>query len=78
MLLLDRNNEPTSTVYYLAASSFSYVEKYDAIDATTLYQNICSEVVGRDVNYDFFLMSLDFLFLMGRIEVDKKGGLHVH
>lgn len=78
MLLLDRNNEPTSTVYYLAASAFSYVQEYDAIDATTLYQSICSEAVGRDVNYDFFLMSLDFLFLMGRVEVDEKGGLHAH
>lgn len=78
MLLLDRNNEPTSTVYYLAALAFDYVEKHDAIDTTALYQYICSEIVGRDVNYNFLLMSLDFLFLIGRIEVDEKGGLHVH
>ena len=78
MLLLDRNNEPANTVYYLAALVFSYVEQYEGTDASSLYQSICSEIIGRKVNHDFFLMSLDFLFLMGRIKVDEKGGLHVY
>lgn len=78
MLLLDRNNEPTSTVYYLAASAYDYVGKHDGIDASDLYQGVMHDVVGKNVSYDFFLMALDFLYLLDRIAVDKKGGLHVH
>ena len=55
MLLLDRNNEPTSTVYYLSALVFDYLVHHDGMDAATLYQHICSEVVGRKVGYDFFV-----------------------
>ena len=78
MLLLDRNNEPTSTVYYLAASVYDYVGNHDGIDASSLYQGVMVDMVGRNVSYDFFLMALDFLYLLDRVTVDKKGGLHVH
>jgi hypothetical protein len=78
MLLLDRNNEPTSTVYYLAASVYAHVDDRDGIDAATLYQQAVLDAIGRNVNYDFFIMALDFLFLLDRITVDEKGGLHVH
>lgn len=77
MLLLDRNNEPTSTVYYLAALAFDYTGSHEGVDASSLYQEVC-ENVGKNVNYDFFLMALDFLFLLNRMSVDEKGGLHVH
>ena len=78
MLLLDRNTEPTSTVYYLAASVYDHVGKHDGIDAASLYRGVMFDSVGKNVNYDFFLMALDFLYLLDRISVDEKGGLHVH
>lgn len=78
MLLLDRNNEPTSTVYYLAASVYDYIGKHDVVDASTLYQGVMIDFVGRKVSYDFFLMALDFLYLLDCVAVDEKGGLHVH
>lgn len=78
MLLLDRNNEPTSTVYYLAASVYDYVGRHDGVDAANLYQGVMTDFVGRKVSYDFFLMALDFLYLLDRVTVDEKGGLHVH
>lgn len=34
--------------------------------------------IGKKVNYDFFIMALDFLYLMDCVTVDKKGDLHVH
>lgn len=76
MLLLDRNNEPTSTVYYLAASIYDYLKTHN--NASNLYQKITADFISRKVNYDFFLMALDFLYLMDRVTVDKKGDLHVH
>ncbi|WP_416335959.1 ABC-three component system middle component 6 [Bifidobacterium dentium] len=78
MLLLDRNNEPTSTVYYLAASVYDYIGKHDVVDASNLYQGVMIDFVGRKVSYDFFLMALDFLYLLDCVAVDEKGGLHVH
>lgn len=78
MLLLDRNNEPASTVYYLAASLYGYASKHDSIDASSLYQRVMIDSVGKNVSYDFFLMALDFLYLLNRIDVDERGGLHVH
>ena len=79
MLLLDRNNEPSSTVYYLAALAYSRIEQQDdGIDASSLYQRITADFVGKKISYDFFLMALDFLYLLDRIIVDDKGGLHVY
>ena len=78
MLLLDRNNEPTSTVYYLAAAIYDYVEGHDCIDASDLYQEVMADYIGKKVSYGFFLMALDFLYLLDRVTVDGKGGLHVH
>lgn len=78
MLILDRNNEPTSTVYYLAATAYNYISEHNGIDASSLYQQITLDLIGRNVSYDFFLMALDFLFLLDRLFIDEKGGLHVH
>ena len=78
MLILDRNNEPTSTVYYLAASIYGYLKTHNGIDASSLYQKIMTNFIGKNVNYDFFIMALDFLYLMDCVTVDKKGDLHVH
>ncbi len=78
MLLLDRNNEPTSTVYYLAAAAYAYLGGNDGLDSATLYQRVTQEQIGKRVNYQFFTMALDFLYLLDAITVDEKGGLHVH
>lgn len=78
MLLLDRNNEPTSTVYYIAACTYDYLKTHGGTDATNLYKFVTDKVAGRRVNYDFYLMALDFLYLLDKLDVDEKGGLHVH
>lgn len=78
MLLMDRYNEPTSTVYYIAASCYDYVNSHDGSDVAELYAFVKNDVAGKSINYDFFLMALDFLYLLDRLAVDEKGGLHVH
>lgn len=76
--MLDRNNEPSSTVYYLAAVVYDYLSKHDSLDATSLYSVITSEVVRKRVNYTFYLMALDFLFLLEKIDVNRQGDIYVH
>lgn len=78
MLLLDRNNEPTNTVYYLAAVAHHCLGVSDGLDTSSLYQRICGEIAGVDVSYEFFVMALDFLYLTDAVSVDERGGLHVH
>ena len=55
MLLIDRNNDPVKTVYYIAALAHSSA-----------------------VPYEFFLMAIDFLFLVAGVEATEEGGLRVH
>lgn len=78
MLLLDKNNEPTCTVYYLSAVIYSYIDNHDGCDAGQLYKAIIDDLIRRDVKYDFYLMALDFLYLLNRLDVDEEGGLHVY
>lgn len=78
MLLLDVDNEPTSTVYYLAAAAYTYIRDNDGIDFSESYKSVMKEYVGRDVRYELYNLAIDFLFLLNRISVDSRGGLHVH
>jgi hypothetical protein len=78
MLLLDKNNEPTCTVYYLSAVIYSYLANHDGCDMGQSYKAIVHDLIKRDIKYEFYLMALDFLFLLNRLDVDKEGGLHVH
>lgn len=81
MLLIDDNNRPTNTVYYLAAVAYdqlSEMNDQDSMTSTGLFEKISNDVLNRKVNFIFFTMALDFLFLMDKLEVDRKGRLHVH
>ena len=78
MLLLDRNNEPTSTVYYIAAALDNYIDRHPGLDAGQLYAVTANTLVNKEISYSFFVMALDFLFLLNRVSIDEKGGLHVH
>lgn len=78
MLLLDRNNEPTSTVYYIAGTLCTYVDEHPNLDVGQLYEATTNNLIKKELSYDFFIMALDFLFLLGRIEVNERGGLYVY
>lgn len=81
MLLIDDNNRPTNTVYYLAAVAYdllSEMNDQDSMTSTGLFDKISDDVLKRKVNFVFFTMALDFLFLLDKLEIDRKGQLHVH
>ncbi|AEB06452.1 hypothetical protein Corgl_0332 [Coriobacterium glomerans PW2] len=78
MLLLDRNNEPRCTVFYLAAAAHGVLKTNLGIDTLPLHEQIEHDVVGKSVSHEFFRMALDFLYLLDRVSVDERGGLHVH
>lgn len=78
MLLIDRNNEPTSTVYYLAAIAYGHLLDCGSMDAASLFTHISENVIKQKINYEFFVMALDFLYLLDKVMVDEKGELHVY
>lgn len=78
MLLLDRNNEPTCTVYYIAAASYHYLADNPGVDVGQLYEVLTSKLVKKDVNFEFMVLALDFLFLLNRAVADEAGGIYVH
>ena len=78
MLLLDRNNEPTCTVYYIAAALYQYLADNPGVDVGQLYEVLTSKLVKKDVNFEFMVLALDFLFLLNRAVADEAGGIYVH
>lgn len=78
MLLLDKNNEPTYTVYYLSAVSYKLLLENPGTDILSLYRTIEKEILFDEFNFDFLVLALDFLFLLNKVCVNGKGELYVH
>lgn len=78
MILLDRNNKPENTVYYLAALSYGFISKNKGLDYSELYEKLSEKNNHKDINFEFFSLALNFLFLVDKISVDEKGGLYVY
>ena len=57
---------------------FPQLKQKDGIDCTDLYDEIVDNVIRGRVNFSFYMMGLDFLFLLDKVSVDDRGGLHVH
>ncbi|MCL9638866.1 hypothetical protein EFL99_05610 [Lactococcus lactis] len=75
MLLLDKNTLPENTVYYLSGIIHGLLHKKDGIDSSELYYTLMETTKNR-INYDFYMLALDFLFLIGKLKLDDSGGLH--
>lgn len=78
MLLLDVNNDPDNTIYYLSATIYGFMKDNDGLDYVELYSEMSKTLFSRQVNFEFFSLALDFLFLLNKVDVDSKGALHVH
>lgn len=77
MLLLDRNNDPVKTVYYIATLAYLRISTEGESGIIDLYRWICDPTRCGEVPYDFFLMAIDFLFLVAGVNVTGEGMLHV-
>lgn len=76
MLLLDKNTRPENTVYYLSGVIHCILRKNAGINSSQLY-NLLIITIQKKVNYDFYILALDFLFLIDRLNFDDLGGLHI-
>lgn len=78
MLLLDRYNDPMRTVYYISARVYEVLAQRPNASIDELYKESCTLAPDETVGFDFFVMALDFLFLLGVVESGEGDGLCVH
>lgn len=78
MILLDRNNQPKNTVYYLSAVVYVYLRQNGNLGLIDLYKKISNTVLKRKLNFEIFSLAIDFLFLIGKVNVNKKGDIYVY
>ncbi|WP_225304554.1 ABC-three component system middle component 6 [Streptococcus pneumoniae] len=77
MLLLDKNAEPKKTIFYLSAIVHGLILKR-IVNIENLYIELQKEIED-ELNYDFFILALDFLFLLDKIRVNNEGDIeNVH
>ncbi|MCB5542228.1 ABC-three component system middle component 6 [Streptococcus salivarius] len=75
MLLLDKNAEPHKTVFYLSSMVYGIMLKGN-LNIDSIYQDLRNELKDT-LNYDFFILALDFLFLLDKIVVNRRGELEI-
>lgn len=79
MLLVNKATTPENTVYYIAALINGILLNNDkGIDFSGLYKCIVkTHYSNQQLNLSSYLLALDFLFLLNKIDVDKEGKLYV-
>ncbi len=73
-MILSRDINPSKNIYYLGSK---IIEKLDSnivqnLDFFELYQTINSE---QDISVHLYILSIDWLFLLGIIKLNNKGEL---
>lgn len=77
MLLLDKNAEPKKTIFYLSVIVYNLILK-GIVNIESLYIEL-QKVIKDEINYNFFILALDFLFLLDKIKINDEGELeNVH
>ena len=78
MLLLDRANDPRNSVYYIAVQIYKFIATARKIDGDGLQRAFMQNQSVGSLNVETYFLALDFLFLLGKIDIDKAGNVYVH
>lgn len=72
-MIINRDVKPHETIYYISAI-LHVILKNNPLNTTDLYKELCMET-GNKIDYQIFLFSIDFLFLLNKITINEKGDL---
>lgn len=74
-MLVDRDNRPERSVYYIGALVLDLLRKpsYERVDLEVAYRQIA--VTNPIIPFNYFLLSLDWLYLIGVIDVTEDGDI---
>lgn len=73
MLLIDRNKEPTNTVFYLSSLIQGILQENTKMDYASLFTVLSKDILKRNINIEFYSLALDFLFLLDKISINERG-----
>lgn len=78
LFLLDRNADPKNTVYYISSCVLRALKEADGLDISDLSARISAELKLNIRKQTFIMLALDFLFVLGKIDCDSEGLIHVN
>lgn len=76
MILVDTNNKPQKTVYYISAVAYSQLKRASGLSLAELFDLVSGDLGPEKVDFQLFILAIDFLFLIGRIVLTEKGQLY--
>lgn len=68
-MLVDKDSKPQETILYLSAQILSKIKEYRRIDIGAL-NTIFQDIDSTQPSYKFYL-SLNFLYLMDKVKIEK-------
>lgn len=79
MILINKNEKPCETVYYVSACILKEIKKQMKIFNLEQFYNEFILKYSFVNNYDNFIYALNFLYLLNKIDyVDKEGIIYVN
>lgn len=70
-MIINKDVKPSQTIFYLAAI-LNKILKNNPLNTTDLYDVLHVEL-GYQTDYQLFMLSINFLFLINKINIDGKG-----
>ncbi|WP_147441647.1 ABC-three component system middle component 6 [Mycetocola lacteus] len=76
MILVDTNNKPQKTVYYISGVAYSHVKRRSNLALAELLDLVSGDLFPQKVDFQLFVLAVDFLFLIGKIVLNEEGELY--
>lgn len=73
MMIIDRDSDPKDTIFYIAASALEVIQTRN-LNVENLYETL-KEEYNSSLEYNIYLLALDFLFLIDKILISEEGFL---
>lgn len=77
MLLVNKATKPEKTIYFVAALLNGILKQKDGLDYSGLYDVAVEKLTNSKINPTVFMLALDFLYLLNKINVGKRGEIYV-
>lgn len=76
MILVDTNNKPQKTVYYISGVTYRHLNRRSGLSLADLFDLVSRDMIPQKVDFQLFILAIDFLFLIGRIVLSEEGKLY--
>jgi len=71
IMIISKDSKPRDTVYYISACVLELLVKKD-YGVDTLFDQV-KNIYNSELEYSTFLSALNFLFLIGKIDLNEEG-----